>query len=652
MKPKFGEKMRYNFENFMSRGGSAVFISLLILFFIAFGIVAGIRALMFSIDPQPFGEQIADSDMGEHVWLAFTEIADPGNVGGESPFSIQYKILGIVTILVGMVIFSALIGLIGQKFEETVYNFRKGKSKVIESDHTIILGWNERVMDIIDTLIIANESRKKAAIVVLAEKDKEEMDDEISESISDTKTTKIITRNGVTSSVTQLAKVNVPGARSAILLSTCPEGASPEEKTLSDTKIIKTMLALISVQGGENKLNIVLELFHDESFEIIKTLGDPKINAITAKEILGKLLVQTSISGGLEVVYGEILGYSGSETYFVSDEFTGMKFDELAYHYPDGAPYGIRRQDGAVIINPPEGSVMQNGDELIMLAQDDSTIKFKKTAEFTPADFPYEQVTVKKETARQLLLGWHSIATVVIDEFADYLADGSVIDILIDAPSDDIKKSISELRARNSGLSINLIEANPLSMENLRAVSPFGYNNVIILAQNENDFNPEKVDSDTLVILLFLRKILSEKEGGKSHTKIITQVLNSENQELITDYNADDFIISNKMLTYLMSQLSEEPGLIAIYNQLFGAEGSEIYLKPANFYFSQMPVEVTFPDMIHAARKRGEICIGLRISENASDADKNYGVIINPGKKEKFALTGSDYIVVFAEDEL
>ena len=271
MKPKFGEKMRYNFENFMSRGGSAVFISLLILFFIAFGIVAGIRALMFSIDPQPFGEQIADSDMGEHVWLAFTEIADPGNVGGESPFSIQYKILGIVTILVGMVIFSALIGLIGQKFEETVYNFRKGKSKVIESDHTIILGWNERVMDIIDTLIIANESRKKAAIVVLAEKDKEEMDDAITETISDTKTTKIITRNGVTSSVTQLAKVNVPGARSAILLSTCPEGASPEEKTLSDTKIIKTMLALISVQGGENKLNIVLELFHDESFEIIKT---------------------------------------------------------------------------------------------------------------------------------------------------------------------------------------------------------------------------------------------------------------------------------------------------------------------------------------------------------------------------------------------
>jgi hypothetical protein len=652
MRPKIGERLRYNFENFMAKGGSAVFLSLLVIFFIAFGLVAGIRAIMFTVDPQPFGEQVADSDMGEHIWLAFTEIADPGNVGGESSFSITYKILGIVTILIGMVIFSALIGLIGQKFEETVYNFRKGRSRVIESDHTIILGWNERVMDIIGTLIIANESRKKAAIVIMAESEKETMDDEIAEAIDDTKTTKIITRSGATSSVSQLMKINVTEARSAILLSTCPEGASPEEKKLSDTKIIKTLLALISVQGGVNKLNIVLELFNDESFEIIKTLEDPKINAITAKEILGKLLVQTAISNGLELVYNEILGYAGSETYFVSDDFIGIKFEDLAYHYPDGAPYGIRHADGTILINPPAGTLMQEGDELIMLAQDDSTIKFKKKAEFTPADYPFEQVTVKKETARQLILGWHSIASVVIDEFANYLAEGSVIDILLDSPSDEVKKNISDLRSGNTGLTVNLIEASPLSMDNLRAVNPFSYNSVIILAQNENDFNPEKVDSDTLVILLFLRKILGENGGKKSRTTIITQVLNSENQELITEYNADDFIISNKMLTYLMSQLSEEPGLIDVYNEMFGAEGSEIYLKPAGYYFSQLPVEASFPDMIHAARKRSEVCIGLRMSENAADSGKNFGVIINPDKKEKYTITGSDFLVVFAEDEL
>ena len=162
------------------------------------------------------------------------------------------------------------------------------------------------------------------------------------------------------------------------------------------------------------------------------------------------------------------------------------------------------------------------------------------------------------------------------------------------------------------------------------------------------------------MLLLFLRKLYKESGIKERNTKIITQVLNSENQDLITDYNADDFIISNKMLTFLMSQLSEEPEIMHVYNEMFGAEGSEIYLKPASYYFANLPVEVGFADMYHAALKRKsdedentrEICLGLRQAEHADDAGKNFGVIVNPDKKEKFTLTDKDYLVVFAENEL
>ncbi len=92
----------------------------------------------------------------------------------------------------------------------------KGRSKVVESGQTLILGWNERVIDIIRELIIANESEKKASVVILAEVDKEEMDDGVFTLITDTKTTKIVTRNGSTSSLATSFRSGGTGSSTAM----------------------------------------------------------------------------------------------------------------------------------------------------------------------------------------------------------------------------------------------------------------------------------------------------------------------------------------------------------------------------------------------------------------------------------------------------
>ena len=54
---------------------------------------------------------------------------------------------------------------------------KKGYAKVMEREHTLILGWNERVLEILRELILANESESDAIVVILSEMDKEEMDD-------------------------------------------------------------------------------------------------------------------------------------------------------------------------------------------------------------------------------------------------------------------------------------------------------------------------------------------------------------------------------------------------------------------------------------------------------------------------------------------
>ena len=50
---------------------------------------------------------------------------------------------------------------------------------MLESGHTIILNWSPSIVDIIGELALANEGGKAARVVILADRDKVEMEDEI-----------------------------------------------------------------------------------------------------------------------------------------------------------------------------------------------------------------------------------------------------------------------------------------------------------------------------------------------------------------------------------------------------------------------------------------------------------------------------------------
>jgi hypothetical protein len=653
MKSKFSEKMKYKFENFMSKGGTSVFISLVVLFIVAFLFAMLVRGVILAIKPEFFTEEVAT--WGAQVWQIFLEITDPGGVANTTGSSGWIKAASILTIFLGMIIFSVLIAFINSRTEDLLYGLRKGKSKVIENDHTLILGWNERVVDILEELIIANESEPKACVVILAKEDKEEMDDMLMKAIPNTKTTRIVTRNGTAASMNDLNRVNAVAARSAIILADCADGAPLEEQEVSDTRVIKTILALIGVQDGENNINIVGEIYTDRKRQLIDTFEDENINTLNSHEILAKILVQTSRSrgksSGLAIVYNEILSFDGCEIYFYDANWGGVAFNQLYRHFKDGIPIGIHRAEGELIIHPDNDVVMNEGDEVIIIAEDDSTINFNKTPISAPADLPFPDVKNTPHIEKQLILGWSSLAPIVLKEYADYLMDGSVINIMIKDPSAECKQEMVEAKKHCPNLKINLIDKSPLLADNLSAVDPFSYNNVIILSQKEGTSSSEEVDSDTLVILLLLRKIFDNSDVKEKPTQIITQVLNSENQDLIARESVDDFIVSNKMLTMILAQLSEQPKMKKVYEELFKEEGSEIYLKPANFYFENLPIDISFAGIINAVQKRNEICMGIRIDEIMNDSKQNFGIKVNPNKKKIYHIDKRDTIVVLAEDE-
>ena len=138
--------------------------------------------------------------------------------------------------IAGLFIVSALIGVIAAGIDTKLAELRRGRSIVLEKEHTVILGWSDSIFTIIRELTLANESRHKPVIVILADMDKVEMEDELKAKVPDLRGTRVICRSGSPMDIDDLALSSHISARSVILLA--PDSEDP------DSEVIKTLLAL------------------------------------------------------------------------------------------------------------------------------------------------------------------------------------------------------------------------------------------------------------------------------------------------------------------------------------------------------------------------------------------------------------------------
>ena len=218
-KPSLGAQLRYRFDKSMASGPVALIgwlglISLLVIIFAA--IVIAVTAIA------PNGSE--PLDFIEAAWAALMRSMDAGTMGGDNGWG--FRIIALAITVAGIFIFSTLIGVLSSAIEGKLDELRKGRSKVLERDHTIILNWSPSVFDIISELAIANQSRKRSYIVVMANRDKVEMEDEIKQKVGRTGGTRIICRSGDPTDLHDLSIVNPQTSRSIVVVS--PDGDDPD----------------------------------------------------------------------------------------------------------------------------------------------------------------------------------------------------------------------------------------------------------------------------------------------------------------------------------------------------------------------------------------------------------------------------------------
>ena len=341
--------------------------------------------------------------------------------------------------------------------------------------------------------------------------------------------------------------------------------------------------------------------------------------------------------------------------YITHAKWNGITFGKSQFHFPDGVPIGIRRPTGEVELRPSVNTVLEEDFELLIVAEDDSTIDFKEKPVAVPKELKIPDRRSQQKKEKMLMLGWSTKAPTIISEHAEYVLEGSEVIIALYKPTEANRIEIAHLNDQIDELDIRLTEINPFDGEQLKQLKPFEFDDIIILPQSlGTDGNAERIDSETIVVLLLLRSMRKEilAEGGEITTKIVTEVLDSSNQSLIHHAGVNDFIISNRIVSMLFAQISEEPEIQKVYDDLFQEDGSEIYVKPVELYFDSFPQQVTFADIMALVQQRDEeVCIGVKLGAKVGNADENFGIKLIPFKDVQYELNPGDALVVVAEDE-
>jgi ion channel POLLUX/CASTOR len=623
-KPSWRLRASYAFDNAMARGPGAVAGVL--------GIAIAVLIVIFTVILLIVG--VGPANPIAAVYHVFLHTIDGGG-SQDSDTGTLYTTLSLVVTLTGILVYGTFIGILVTGMDSRLQQLRKGRSVVLERDHTLILGWSERVYTIISELAIANESRRRPSVVILAERDKADMEDAIRENVPNRRNTRVVCRTGSALVTGDLELVNHREARAVILLG--GDGGSDP-----DADVIKSILALTRDGDGDGDVagrHIVAEVQDANAAHAARLAGGDAVVLINKPQTISRLIVQTSRQSGAAAVYRDILDFAGDEFYMRADErLSGLTYVEAMLAYERCTVVGLVHAGGVIELNPPPGTLVAATDSVIALAEDDSLLD---AADLAPTVADTAAIALRPlepdRPEATLILGYNHRTPLVIGELAGYAVAGSRIDLVSDVEVDDAAIERSRLDAE--GIAFSRRTARTTERDVLDGLGIPGYNRVIVMGYTD-DIDGRRASARSLLTLLHLRDIAA-RAGAR--VAIVSEVIDMQDTELVAVAGVDDIVVSDEVLSLLLTQVAENRHLADVFDKLLQADGPEVYMRPADRYVKAGPV--SFATLIAAASGRSETAIGYRTASGGGHA-----INLNPAKSAVFPIDPGDRLIVLSED--
>eukprot|EP01094_Clydonella_sp_ATCC50884_P023927 TRINITY_DN5872_c0_g1_i1.p1 TRINITY_DN5872_c0_g1~~TRINITY_DN5872_c0_g1_i1.p1 ORF type:complete len:673 (-),score=221.59 TRINITY_DN5872_c0_g1_i1:313-2331(-) len=547
--------------------------------------------------------------------------------------------------IAGMLLDALLVGLVADALGEKMDDLKKGKSKVLEEGHTLILGWNDKLLPLIKELAIANESEGGGVVVVLADREKEAMEEEIQEQFSEEelKGTDIVCRSGNPMLVSELEKVSADQARSIVAL------AIEGDPDAADAMMVRVVLALCG--GMQLAGHVVAEMRDIDNCDLVRIVGKNKVETVVSHDIIGRLMIQCARQRGLATTYERLLGFDGHEFYFSEfKHLVGKAFGEIGRWFPNAVPCGYKDAEGKIFLNPPADYCFQPGDELLAICEDDSVFNIASSPDplFDEPDTASLPNWQPEEVGPEKILfcGWRRDLDDMITELDKCVSPGSELHILSTIPENERLTMLKEggLEEQCKNLSLHHRQGSPVMRRVLEALDLESFSSILILAeQSEEAIDVTAADSRSMATLLLIRDIQA-KRGIPSCT-VISEITDPRTKQLIAVARISDYVVSNELVSMALAMISENREISTVLQELWTADGSEVFVRSARFYLA--PGEsLSFYQLARRVSTRQEVLLGYR--RNGSTLGE---VIINPDNKGEQIVWGEhDEFVVIAID--
>ena len=645
-----GRRLQYRINRAFAQGSSLLYAGLALI--AAAVVLFGANAYFFglfsaeALEAEGIANDI-DGGFWDSLLWSLKHVIDPGAFAEDYGAPPAVLVIAFVISLLGLVIFGTLVGFIASLVQRRIENIERGNTPVFEQGHTLVLGWNTRTPAVLRRL--AEQGRR--VTVVLAPVERAQMQQALLREGLTRHRSDFVLRTGSPSRMAEMRSVALRAADSILVFgSRAPDGSIGEP----DVEVIKTLLLLASIErDGEAGLNVVAEIQDEPNFEIARIASRGRVPIVTSTEVIGRLVVQSVRYPGLARVYAHLFA-AGTGAIHVRhvEGLAGRRFGDVMFEISGGLPIGISWSTGqgdgrrtAVALNPEPDYELDDDESLVVLSTREKFTPARRSAPEGSATLTAPSPRANDaRLERVLILGWNRTVSEILKELDAHARAPIHVQIAANLDPEEMGSRLDALLERSPAhLVVECTRHEIVRRSDIESIDPESFDCLFVVASDRG--TERDPDAGTILTLLLLGDRL-ERRTTERRPRVVAEIREARNRELLADSVADDIVVSPEVLSVLITQISRLPVLGPVYRELLSAEGIEIGLRPALAY-APADTPTPFAHLVASGQRALEIVMGVMLAPDEEGDEPT--IVLAPDLDEVYWLDADDRLIVLAQ---
>ncbi len=529
--------------------------------------------------------------VAERFWQSLLRVIDPGTIASDTSWG--PRLLSLMVTISGIVLFGTLIGTISTTMQARLERLRRGRTIVLESGHLVILGWSPWIALLVRDLRQAARAPRPGAIVVLADRERAEMEDALRAAIGQRQGPRVICRSGDRTIASELHRVNIQEARTVVAIGS--------DDPTSDATVAATVLALGVACDGFDRQTVVAEIDDPAAAETLSAACHGQVEVVGDDVIADAIAMWLATPATAELL-GELLSAKRVRLEVCGlPESVGRAFGTVVASVEQARPIGIKRADGTVLLAPPRETVVGAG-ELLVCASDGPGARWNgTTSPGPPAGQPF--LLPASPPARLMVIGWNRTAPGLLAQLDRLVPAGSAVTVVCDS---DLVSAEEIALPSLAHLSVHVTRVPEPELEVVSSLADRPCSAVAVLAHHGAAAND--ADAITLASLMAVRRASAARVGDGPF--VVAELIDDKHVDPAMFAGAHKPVARSRLLgdAIALTAITPEarPALLALQRP----EGPSVHAIAATDL--GLVGEHPFADIAAEAYRHGLLAVGTR----------------------------------------